>query len=104
MKQRDDRDHGEPEGERGPPSLKPQGPDRRDDQHERDPEEQKAAMLGALWRATSRLMASHPLLIVFEDVQWADDVTLENIQVEISADGVDYSADVPLKLTFTKDD
>ena len=41
------------------------------------PEEQKAAMLTTMWRSFSRGISANRLWFVFEDVQWADDETLQ---------------------------
>jgi class 3 adenylate cyclase/tetratricopeptide (TPR) repeat protein len=42
-----------------------------------EPEEQKTAMLAAIWHWLSAQMADTPLVFVVEDVQWADATTLD---------------------------
>jgi class 3 adenylate cyclase/tetratricopeptide (TPR) repeat protein/ABC-type lipoprotein export system ATPase subunit len=43
------------------------------------PEDRRSEMLAALWRGFLSRMDSEPIVLVFEDVQWADPTTLEFI-------------------------
>ena len=65
-------------------------------QLELNPQRRKERMLGALLRRLGRLTRSHPMLMLFEDAQWADPSSLELLDMLI-----DRLTELPILLVIS---